>query len=628
MPKGPVRRGQLIAPFGVGAMLIVRDGSSLITGGLDHWFESEELHGHPVDTDEFAVEEWRLQKELDVSHFRLPPDYRRFRGGVLTPNQEITIPTLRFPQYHFCATCHLLIERPLAGRESFRCPECQQKRKRRYLRQVQIIAMCEHGHLNDFPWRQWAHESEQVICNQSLRLYATGGSTLAAQIVKCDCGKQRSLAGATGASLTIHKGGGLPFSCRGKMPWHGKEAFEPCDQPLRGTLRSASNVYFAQVRSAIYLPRGTAAVPDELIERLGKVSVRSFIEIVEGAGGKVDPNVLRKKYPAAFDSFTTEQIVQGLAISRSGAGVIQAVGPVEGDDWVTGFRRAEYAVLQTARQDLDLHIRAQSTPAYGRAGPYFSRMMLVDKLRETRALIGFTRVNADSDRTPTQLQSLLWRQRPDQDPWLPAYVVFGEGIFLILDEERLQEWEASQAVIDRVSRLAQNYGRARSQRHLRERVLTPRFVMLHTLAHVLMNQLTFECGYSSASLRERLYVSANPAAPMAGLLIYTAAGDSEGTLGGLVRMGKPENFEAVLLRALEGATWCSADPVCMELGEHGQGPDSCNLAACHNCGLVPETACEEFNYFLDRAFLVGRLLDPGLGFFTYKEPSVLQTTEV
>ena len=130
-----------------------------------------------------------------------------------------------------------------------------------------------------------------------------------------------------------------------------------------------------------------------------------------------------------------------------------------------------------------------------------------------------------------------------------------------------------------------------------------------------MNQLTFECGYSSASLRERLYVSEPHGPPAAAVLIYTAAGDAEGTMGGLVRMGKPGNLEPALDAALCGATWCAADPVCMEIGEHpGQGPDACNLAACHSCALVPETACDEFNRFLDRGMVVGSINDPGLGF--------------
>jgi hypothetical protein len=122
-------------------------------------------------------------------------------------------------------------------------------------------------------------------------------------------------------------------------------------------------------------------------------------------------------------------------------------------------------------------------------------------------------------------------------------------------------------------------------------VWASRYLLVHSLAHVLINQFVFECGYSTASLRERLYVSADANAPMAGILIYTAAGDSEGTLGGLVRLGRQERLGPVVRRALSRASWCSADPVCSEnLG--GQGSRLANLAACHACVLLPETSCE------------------------------------
>ena len=198
------------------------------------------------------------------------------------------------------------------------------------------------------------------------------------------------------------------------------------------------------------------------------------------------------------------------------------------------------------------------------------------------------------------LQSHLWHQPPQQDRWVPAYIVYGEGIFIEFNENCLREWlnTHSTKIYRRVQPLVERFERIQEERHLRERQITPRFMLLHTFAHLLMNRLTFECGYSSAALRERLYVSENPDAPMAGVLIYTAAGDSEGTMGGLVRMGKPGLFEPVVRSSLLAASWCSADPVCMEVGERGgQGPDSCNLAACHSCALVPETACEEFNRF-------------------------------
>jgi hypothetical protein len=141
-------------------------------------------------------------------------------------------------------------------------------------------------------------------------------------------------------------------------------------------------------------------------------------------------------------------------------------------------------------------------------------------------------------------------------------------------------------------------------------------LLIHTLGHLLINELIYTCGYSSASLRERLYVSETAGREMAGLLVYTAAGDSEGTMGGLVRMAKPENFLPVMRNAIGDARWCSTDPVCMDAGEKGQGPDSCNLAACHGCALLPETSCEEFNRFLDRGLVIGTFSAPSLGYFS------------
>jgi hypothetical protein len=128
--------------------------------------------------------------------------------------------------------------------------------------------------------------------------------------------------------------------------------------------------------------------------------------------------------------------------------------------------------------------------------------------------------------------------------------------------------------------------------------------------------MTFTSGYAAASLRERIYVTPHTEESIGGngLLIYTASGDVEGSLGGLVRLSAPGRFETLIDAALEAANFCATDPVCMEVGALGQGPDSLNLAACHNCTLLPETSCEAFNVFLDRGLIVGTLseMQPGV----------------
>ena len=130
--------------------------------------------------------------------------------------------------------------------------------------------------------------------------------------------------------------------------------------------------------------------------------------------------------------------------------------------------------------------------------------------------------------------------------------------------------------------------------------ISAHLIAIHTFAHVLMRQLVFESGYSSSALRERIYVAPDAA----GVLIYTADSDSEGSLGGLVRQGRPDRLTDLILLALDQAVWCSADPVCSEAA--GQGLGGFNRAACHACCLVPETSCVLANTLLDRGLLLGR----------------------
>ena len=198
--------------------------------------------------------------------------------------------------------------------------------------------------------------------------------------------------------------------------------------------------------------------------------------------------------------------------------------------------------------------------------------------------------------------------------WYPAYEVRGEGIFIEFNHAEIKAWVATNPhVIDRASYISNNYaGSFIGQNH--PRVITPKFLMLHSLSHLLIKQLSFECGYSIASLSERIYCAESiDGKQMAGIFIYTASGDSEGTLGGLVRQGRPDTLPKVFRKAISSARTCSNDPVCIL--SHGQGRDALNLAACHSCALLPETCCEERNGFLDRGVLVGTYNNRTMGFY-------------
>ena len=121
--RGPIRRAQLIAPVGVGALTVLPDGTSVIVAGLDHWYEAP-TEDAIVDATEFFVAEWRLEKALGVSHFRLPPDFRGSSGAVdRDRNMKLEVPVLRFPVWHFCSYCRRLYQLSLAASGRRECED-------------------------------------------------------------------------------------------------------------------------------------------------------------------------------------------------------------------------------------------------------------------------------------------------------------------------------------------------------------------------------------------------------------------------------------------------------------------------------------------------------------------------
>jgi hypothetical protein len=239
---------------------------------------------------------------------------------------------------------------------------------------------------------------------------------------------------------------------------------------------------------------------------------------------------------------------------------------------------------------------------------WFDKVMLVKRLREVRALESFTRVYPGTSMTePGDLAALA----SESPLWLPGIEVNGEGVFLRLEPARLEAWETQTAVKNRTEGLDRRYRNLFLDKKLTpDRVISPRLLLIHTLAHALINEWSMDSGYPAASLRERLYASPT----MAGILIYTATTDSAGSLGGIVSLAQPRSLDQTLTRAIQRMAWCSSDPVCIEA--NSAGVDSLNISACHACTLLPENSCEERNILLDRATLCGTPNDPRIGFFS------------
>lgn len=262
----------------------------------------------------------------------------------------------------------------------------------------------------------------------------------------------------------------------------------------------------------------------------------------------------------------------------------------------------------------DFMVKKENPPAT--FSKHIESVLLVEKLREVNALLGFTRIEPlETGRAEDGCnRAPLWRGKA---PWVPATEVRGEGIFIRFSSQQLEKWLSQKSIEERRDVLLKGHASWR-----RARLLCPPednfpgmlMILLHTFAHVLLRELALECGYNTASIRERIYASGDgKSADMAGVLLYTAAADSDGTLGGLVELGKKDNLDRLIKQALRRAQICSSDPLC---AEHDPGKDrSLHGAACHACGFAPETSCEFSNRYLDRSLLVPTMHDKKLAFF-------------
>ena len=613
MAHKPVRRAQLISPFGVGAMIDFPHDEALMTAGLDAWPDAADTC--PPD---WKIVEERLQERLGVDHFRLPPDYRSDDADGRYRKQQI--PFVRFPRWHYCPApgCGKMVRRHLFGSGMPACDaEAHAKLpKYRWPRPIPVrfVAICPNGHIEDFPFMEWVHNgSLPENANAHTLTYKAGRSAALSGInIRCSCGKSRSMGGAF--NFDSQEGGALSkigYLCKGNQPWLGitDNNGKNCGDNLRAVQRGGANVYFPRTFSSIYLPLWGEQTDKRIVQILEDSRVWDILTSGLEEGTRISPE--KCETVAQMRGVDAKALQE--AAQRKLDGDKTSPDATEED-----FRRSEYEALRNARGDqaTDLFVETVDVADYGDwVGEFFEKICLVRKLRETRVLESFSRllpVGADDGPSAGGLQPLAAKSYIN---WLPATIVRGEGIFLELKPSRITEWLTDTNATQRAIKLAAQYNQSRLQRELSPIEIDAKFLLMHSLAHVLIRQLSYDCGYGSAALRERLYCNRTEGSdPMHGILIYTAAGDSEGTMGGLVRQGAPGHLEPTLRAAIKSAEWCSSDPVCIE--SEGQGTDSANLAACHGCVLLPETSCEEGNRLLDRAMMCGTPVNPKLGLFS------------
>jgi hypothetical protein len=603
---GQARPSHLITTAGVGATMDL-PSMSVIVRGLDAW--------NPEHQD--PVEEPRL---LETVQRVLGQQVRALRHAPWDPGESddpytrTGVPVTPFPRWLRCPRCYRLGPLEATGQSGqfelvhrwgrrpdlakFVHAQCLRQSSTRIANRracvpARFLVVCEDGHLDDFPYVEYVHATRtEGVCAGPQLTMSDAASTLGPRVtVKCvTCDHSRSIQESAGSDGWKK----LPL-CRGRHPH--LQRFYGCGKPLRLIVLGASNLWFAVSASALHLPQGQT-LEDQVAAHwdvLGQLPNATLAQtIIDGM--------------PALGALRSHPIDEVWGVIEKLRGIGGPVAPEASEN----LRDAEWQLLSrptTERQDADFRaVPTLSPQGYDRL---IDQVVLVSRLREVRALLGFTRLSAPERDDLQPVRRIPLTRGPAE--WVPAVEQRGEGIFLELREDHVARWAASVAEHEHIQALERAY-----QQWARDRDQAPasgfpvaRFTLIHTLSHMLMRQVALECGYSSASIRERIYLG-TPTAPTAGLLLSTAASDSEGTLGGLVALGERRYLERLLRQALDDAEHCSSDPLC---AEHIPEFPSTTLhnAACHACLFAAETSCESGNRWLDRAVLAD-LTGDGLAF--------------
>lgn len=607
---GDVRPSQLLYTHGIGMVVDLQNASVMVLG-TDDWNYDDT---HPIVEDRLLA---AVRQELghQVQELRVPP--RALSSETDRAAQRIGVPVAAFPRWLVCPYCRLLA--PIASglfrlsapafrpeEVSFVHDNCSKAKKPGAL-PIRFLVACDQGHLDDFPWVDYVHRGSP--CSNPLLEMTDDGATgqVASVFVRCrTCQLVRSMTEAFGdpPSASIE-------NCSGRWPHLRSFDSEPCTSVPKPILLGASNIWFPRVFSTLAIPKAEDELGKLLEQHLDDFAdVESEIQL---AGFRV----AKKQQLRALKNYSDAEIWAVLEARRN------ALDENEGE--ATNVKLPEWEAFISPESHIasrDFQLRQVEVPA--QYSDKIESVVLAERLREVRAFIGFNRLRSANDFgdisgvVSSERLAPLGSSAPE---WVPASDVRGEGIFIRFGESALREWE-EQAL---GSARALEFSEARKKKLMNRELVDQaahndpglmRRTLLHTFSHALMRALSLESGYSLSSLTERIY-STPPTereGPMAGVLIYTAASDSEGTLGGLVRLGETAHLGRAIDRAMSEMSICASDPLCAEHPPDIDDGRELHGAACHACLFAPETSCEMGNQWLDRTVLVETFCRQGLEF--------------
>jgi len=598
---------------GIGSLVETIEGSVIIET-FDNWGYNNILNSDEI---------WKYLIIDDRLLSRLKYVFKNLKYIVSVPDEydkRIRPKANYFPKWFYCPRCKQFKEYyewfkswKEVGKDLayFSPPKCSNKEcYEEILEQVRFVMTCPNGHIQDLPWKFWNNpkkekQAEQDFITKDEGEYGVGSisldfsskccenqkliysvsrenSELSGIHIECkNCGKTEDLSGVFGFKM----------KCNGNSPWFGLNSHQNCEKKLKVVIKSSNSIYYANLISSIYIPINQINLKQEHRVLISKWLERGKQpdEIIRDLKLDYDiPESETKKYLEGSESYISEQ----------------------------SFREVEYDYFISKENELDDSIKFSKIDVRNKIKG-FNTIVRIEKLKQITVQTSFTRqmpIDNDaillSDEDFNEIEYEVKRQSTSikhiNTSILPGIESFGEAILFILEKDLLYEWSKNKNILNRTNIIKKNA--KSSQRKYIQRIsesITPQFLLIHTLSHIIIKELEYVCGYPAASLQERLYVSDK----MLGFMIMVIEG-TEGSLGGLVsQCDDLNNLNLIINSALERAKDCSSDPICEN--SDGQGVENLNLAACYSCTLLPDISCEMFNSFLDRKLLI----DNDFGFF-------------
>ena len=601
---GSVRPSHLMYTSGVGA-LVDLPRMSVLVRGLDDWDYSGVVASAVLSEQRLLA---AVQRELGAQVAALKPapwrEPAESGGQASDPADYVGVPVLVFPQWLRCTHCNELASLGVNGSiwqfenenpyrpdlAQFTHANCKKHGKRPMAVAARFVLACPAGHLDDFPYREFVHRGVACEPGARLRMEDNAGNTGPNVTLRClACDRSRNMLEAAGIRGELN----LP-RCRGRHPHLSTFAPDGCEEQARLLIVGASNQWFATTLAVLDIPpSGADELRTEVARQWATLSEATSRDVL-AAMLKFAPqlHVLRHR--------DVDEVMSAVEAHRKEleSGEAEPAGDLRTPEWEV------FTAAQPPPPSPDFALRRPGVRPALR--PLLTDVVQAERLRIVRAFTGFTRIDAPDPADPRATEAARAPVSRDRPTWVPASEVRGEGVFLRLDEDLIAGWEdkviTSRPILlqrEAYRRFRENRNPGRDPNFDPEKGWPgPRYMALHTLSHLLIRRIAMECGYSSASLAERIYTGSEEE-PQAGILLYTAAPDSEGTLGGLVALGEPDTLSRLIHGALDDARHCSADPLCAERLPYDT-EDFLHGAACHVCLFVSETTCERGNRFLDR----------------------------